>query len=57
MVHSNLINGLAPEVEVADFTPWWKPAMICADAAIAVLYVGATVVYLIAAYAKKKEGK
>ena len=31
--------------------------MICADAAIAVLYVGATVVYLIAAYAKKKEGK
>ena len=57
MVHSNLINGLAPEVEVADFTPWWKPAMICADAVVAVLYLGATVAYLITAYAKKKEGK
>ena len=31
--------------------------MICADAVIAVLYAGATVGYLIAAYAKKKEGK
>lgn len=57
MVHSNLINGLAPEIEVADFTPWWQPALICLNAVVAVLYVSATVTFLIVAYRKKKEGK
>ena len=57
MVHSNLINGLAPEIEVADFTPWWQPALLCLNAVVAVLYVGATAAFLIAAYRKKKEGK
>ena len=57
MVHSNLINGLAPEIEVADFTPWWQPALLCLNAVVAVLYAGATVAFLIVAYRKKKEGK
>ena len=58
MSRSNLVNGLAKEVPVEDYTPWWKPALIGLNAGVAVLYAAAVVMFLISTYTKrKKEGK
>lgn len=55
MSRSNLVNGLSKEVLVESYTPWWKPAMIALDAAIAVVYVGSVVLFLATTYGKKKK--
>lgn len=57
MSRSNLVNGLAKEVPIADYTPWWKPALIGLNAGVAVLYVASVALFLITTYGKKKEEK
>ena len=57
MSRSNLVNGLAKEVPVEDYTPWWKPALIGLNAGVAVLYVASVALFLITTYGKKKEEK
>lgn len=54
-VNSNLINGLAPHVEVQDFVPWWKMALRAADWTLGVLTVASAAIFVISAYIVKKE--
>lgn len=54
MSRSNLINGLAPEVEVTDYTPWWKPAMVGLDIGLGVLCL-ASLALCVVAYSKQKK--
>lgn len=58
MSRSNLINGLAKGVKVADFTPWWKPAVITINFVLGVIGLGCTGAYVYLnwfAKSKKKE--
>ena len=57
MAHTNLINGLSEEVAVADFTPWWKPAMTGLNVALGVLTAGAALMYVLSEVKSRKEGK
>ena len=55
MSRSNLINGLAKEVPVTDFTPWWKPAMTALNIAVGILALGSLCMYVYTRIAAKKE--
>ena len=55
MSRSNLINGLAKEVPVANFTPWWKPAMTALNIAVGILALGSLCMYVYTRIAAKKE--
>ncbi len=55
MSRSNHTNGLSLEVEVADFTPWWQPAMIAACAVIGVAALGSLAMFVVTSYVKKEE--
>ncbi len=58
MSRSNLINGLAKEVPIENFTPWWKPAMTGLNVAIGILAFGSLCMFAYTTLsAKKKEGK
>ncbi|MBQ9188765.1 MAG: glycoside hydrolase family 3 protein [Clostridia bacterium] len=58
MSRSNLVNGLAKEVPITNYTPWWQPALIGLNIAIAVLAVGSLAMFAYTTIAaKKKEGK
>lgn len=58
MSRSNLINGLAKEVPITNYTPWWQPALIGLNIAIAILAVGSLAMFAYTTIAaKKKEGK
>ncbi len=54
MSRSNLVNGLAKEVPVADYTPWWKPAMLALDGVLGVLTAASLVLFLVNTYGKKR---
>ena len=54
--HSNLINGLAVGVEVPDFVPWWKPALIGLDIVFGVLLVGCLGVFGVGCVLKSRKG-
>lgn len=54
--HSNLINGLAVGVEVPDFVPWWKPALIGLDIVFGVLLVGCLGVFAVGCVLKSRKG-
>lgn len=55
MAHSNLMNGLTSETEVADFIPWWQTALKTVDGVLAVLTVASFGMFLRSAYGKKKK--
>ena len=57
-VHSNLINGLAVDVEVADFVPWWQPALWSVTIACGVLSLASCALFVVGTYVikEKKEG-
>ena len=57
MSRSNLVNGLAKEVPVADYTPWWKPAMIGLDVALGILTAGSCALFLLSWNKARKEEK
>ncbi len=57
MSRSNLVNGLAKEIVVEDYTPWWKPAMLGLNAVVGVLCAASLVMFLTTTYGKKKEEK
>ena len=57
MSRSNLVNGLAKEVPVENYTPWWKPATIALNVGVGVLALGSFILFLLSAYGKKKEDK
>ena len=54
-VNSNYINGLTQETAAVDWTPWWKPFIICTDALLGILFVGMTAWFLLAAYGRKNK--
>ena len=59
--HSNLVNGLAADTVVQDWTPWWKPALYAIDGVLAGLTAAGiglyvTETYVLPAVRKKKEG-
>ncbi len=57
MSRTMLVNGLAKEVTVESFTPWWQPAMIGVNIAIGVLTLGSFCMFLYCLIAgRKKEG-
>jgi beta-glucosidase len=43
MSRSNLVNGLSKTETVANYTPWWKPALVGLNAAIGILTAGTAV--------------
>jgi len=55
MSRSNLVNGLAKEVPVENYTPWWKPALIGLNAGLGVIYACSLVMFLFTTYGKKKK--
>ena len=57
MSRSNLVNGLAKEVPVEDYTPWWKPAMIGLDVALGILTAGSCALFLLSWNKARKEEK
>ena len=57
MSRSNLVNGLAKEVPVANYTPWWKPAMISLNAALGVMTLGSCALFLLTWNKARKEEK
>lgn len=57
MSRSNLTNGLAKNVVVENYTPWWKPALIGVNAVEGIFCAGCLVMFLISTYRKKKEEK
>lgn len=57
MSRSNVINGLTLEMEVAEFTPWWKPVVITVCCVIGAVTLGCATMYVLGYYVmKKKEG-
>jgi len=56
MSRSNLVNGLAKEVPIADYTPWWKPATLAINAGVAILALGSFILFIVATLRGKKEG-
>lgn len=57
MSRSNLVNGLSKEVPVANYTPWWKPAMIALNAALGVMTLGSCALFLLTWNKARKEEK
>ncbi|MBR3272249.1 MAG: beta-glucosidase, partial [Clostridia bacterium] len=55
MSRSMQVNGLAKEVPVADFTPWWKPAIAALHIAVGILTLGSLGMYVYTRIAAKKE--
>ena len=55
MSHSNLANGLSKEVAVADYTPWWKPALISLNVVVGILCLGCAVMYPVSTYRKRRK--
>lgn len=52
---SNLVNGLAKGVQVQDFIPWWKPALITIDVLFGVLAVASLALFVLGTYVFKKQ--
>ena len=52
---SNLINGLASDVEIADFTPWWQTAIKAADTVMGALTLAAFVMFVYSAYFRRRK--
>ena len=50
MSHSMLSNGLAKDTAVADFVPWWQPAIIAACVVIGVLTLAAAGMFVYTGY-------
>ena len=57
MSRSNLINGLAKEVPITNYTPWWQPALIALNIGVGVLTLGCLAMFLFTLLKGKKEGK
>lgn len=56
-VNSNYVNGLTQEVATADWTPWWQPFIIAADAFLGILFVAATILFVRTSYGKKRKAQ
>jgi hypothetical protein len=54
MSRSNHINGLAPDVAVKDFVPWWKPATVALDISLGVIGAGLIGLFVFLSLRKKK---
>lgn len=57
MSRSNLVNGLAKEVAIESYTPWWQPALIGLNALIGVLALGSFAMFVLTLIKGKKEGR
>ena len=53
--HSNITNGLSSDVEIADFTPWWKTAIKGAVIGIIALSVVTLGMFVYSAYFWRKK--
>ena len=54
MSRSNLVNGLSKTETVANYTPWWKPALVGLNAAIGILTAGTAVLYVLSEIKSRK---
>ena len=57
MSRSNLINGLAKEVAIESYTPWWQPALIALNAGIGVLALGSLAMFIFTVIKGRKEDR
>ena len=57
MSRSNLVNGLSKTETVANYTPWWKPALIGLNAAIGILTAGTAVLYVLSEIKSRRGGR
>ncbi len=57
MSRSNLVNGLSKTETVANYTPWWKPALIGLNAAIGILTTGTAVLYVLSEIKSRRGGR
>ena len=58
MSRSNLINGLAKEVPIENYTPWWQPALIALNIGVGALTFGCLCMFAFTwIVGRKKEGK